>query len=71
MTRSLIVPIIGYRTTVSTEEAERREAESRAWDRLRASRLVLHQRDDGRWVLVAHEPVAIADQDPELWGDQA
>jgi hypothetical protein len=64
------VQIWGYRESMSTERAERMDAERQLWERLRVSSLHLVE-VDGRWRLVAVEPVAIADQDPELWGDQA
>jgi hypothetical protein len=65
------VPIWGYREPMSTEEAERRAVDAQFWERLKAATLVLKQSAEGRWVLVGYEPVAIADQDPEQWGDQA
>jgi hypothetical protein len=64
------VTIWGHGENISIEHAERMRVEQAYWDRLRVSTLVLHD-VDGRWVVVAHEPVSIADQDPDLWGDQA
>lgn len=65
------VTIWGYRESMSTEQAQRMEDDRRFWDRVRASDLRLYE-IDGRWHLVAHEPVALADQVLEDgWGDQA